>query len=72
MIKARVKHGQVPGDYPKSVKIRMREKRQDFDFFGLYTIGPNAIRSFRRMIKMRERAVSKRQALAVIEEQLNV
>lgn len=70
MRKVRMKHGQMPGDYNKTVKIRMRERRQGFDYLGLYVIGPNAIRSFRHSLKMRERAVANRQALSVIEEQL--
>jgi hypothetical protein len=59
--------GQMPGDYGKYVKIRMLESSHPFGFLTLYPIRTNAIKAYRSMLKMRERATSKRELRREIE-----
>lgn len=54
---------------PKSVLIRMLESRRSFSVWPWLEVGPAAIRSFRRMLKMRERSTLKRQTERLIDEQ---
>ena len=68
-MRTRIKFRMFPGDYSKAVLIRMLESRRPFWAFPWVRMGPNAIRSFRRMREMRERAVLKRQTARIIEEQ---
>lgn len=72
MQRIRVKFHRFDGDVSKAAKIRMLEKRTPFSVFPWYWIGLKAIRSFRQMQRMRQRAVSKRQSRRQIEEQTEV
>lgn len=81
----KIKHGQLPGDYPKAVKIRMREKgeigptwRYSFDDGTWITvrdweIGSRAAKVFKRdYVRAKERAVLRRRARQEIEDQLEL
>lgn len=57
-MKPRIKHRQMPGDVPKKTKIRMLEKPQ---------IEPARSKSFKKEIRMRERAVLKEHTRQYIE-----
>lgn len=70
-MRQRVKMGHVPGDYSIAVKTRMIESRQPFSFLGHYIIEKNGIRSFRKMLKMRERAAFKRETRRIVNSELN-
>lgn len=58
-MKARIKMRQMPGDVPKRFKIQMMEGTVDESEL-------NRAKSFRKMVRMKERAVLKRRAMAEI------
>lgn len=68
-MRIRVKFHRFSGDVSKELKIQMLESREAIPM-GWYTITPTAIRSYRKTLKMRQRAVSKRQTERFIREAL--
>lgn len=64
-----MKFHRFDGDISKAAQIRMLEKRTPFFVWPWQRMGPNAIRSFRNALRMRQRAVSRRQSRWLIEEQ---
>lgn len=59
-MKPRFKHGQLPGDLSRTTKIALREGRHE---------SRELSRSFRRLLKLKERAKLKKQAQKEIREQ---
>jgi hypothetical protein len=60
-MKTRLKMRQFPGDVPKRFKIRMMEGTVDESEL-------NRAKSFRRMVRMKERAVLRRRATKEVHE----
>lgn len=69
-MRTRVKFHRFPGDISRAAMIRMVESRRPFYVFPWQLVGRNAIRSFRGMLKMRERATEKRRTERLIREQI--
>jgi hypothetical protein len=69
-MRTRIKTHQFPGDIGKATKIRMLESREPFSVWTWQQVSPKAIRSFRRVIQMRERAVLERETRKLIDEQI--
>lgn len=70
----RIKHRQMPGDVGKGTKIEMREKGVAEVVYSprhKQQIGATACKSFKKTIRMRERAVLKERAKKEIKRQLD-
>ena len=58
----RKKHGQIPGDVPKRVKIAMREGEK------VPGVSPSGAKTFRKVVNLNQRAVQKRRARREMDE----
>lgn len=64
----RVKHGDLPGDYSKRAKIRMREKRGlPFRPFPWIEIGERCAKAFRKIVQDKGRTVQRRRDQQAIQ-----
>jgi len=69
MSKVRIKFHRFSGDLSKQAKIWMLERARPFYPFPWQLVSRKDCRSFQRTIRMRERAVFKRQTRRLIWEQ---
>ena len=65
-MKRGIKHGHLPGDVPKHIKIALLEKGHHPDV----ERAPNAVKAYRKRVLSKERAVLKRRfQRSLLEEQ---
>ena len=65
----RVKHGAVPGDVSKRIKIAMREKKMPVEVFPWYVIEDPCAKSFRKYLQEKSKKVQRRRNKKEIERQ---
>lgn len=63
----RIKHGQMPGDLPKRMKIWMREGRAPFMAWPWPVVSEKQAKSFRRFLSEKSRTVQRRRDKREIE-----
>ncbi len=67
----RIKHGQLPGDVSKKIKIKMRETKGDVEVdygFNIQIIPSEATKSYRKELAKKGRAVLKERTKGLIKE----
>jgi phage gp16-like protein len=69
----RVKHGQIPGDYGRQIKIAMREKRTPIKMVrsvDSWVIGDNCAKVFRKDIVAKSKTVQRRRDKEAVKKGL--
>lgn len=67
----RVKHGHVPGDVPKSTKIRMREGKTPIFVSAWHTISEKAAKVYRKMLAKKGKKRQRRRDQERIQEEIS-
>lgn len=66
----RVKHGHVPGDVSKSIKIRMREGNTPILVSAWHTISEQAAKVYKKMLAKKSKKRQRRRDKERIQEEL--